>query len=294
MLNVSWYCTNFNDLTYLQYVQGLEWCYDKIKANMNPESINTCVTKRSIFHAEQVAVLEELEVYQGVEPPMTLDEKELFKLYGFYAEKKDFFLLTNRFIVPIRSATGDLISLVGWYPDLKKYVTIPTRYFRKDIDWFNIDNAMQLSLDNYNGLIYVVEGIYDALSLRACGLPVIATMGATVENVKGQLLTLFNKVVMFADADEAGARALKRWTVPDNTTKILMRLKIDLEVREKQVKQVLDPLTQTYKSQEVEVDVTKRIKLKDPDDLVRYYGVQNVRDLLLQVATSRNRIEYIE
>ena len=294
LLNIDWYISNFDNLSFDEYSRGLEWCYQTIKVNLNPESLTECLQKRVIIHEEQEQLLHELEVYQGIEPNLNVEEKQLFTLYGFYAEKRDFFLLTGRFIVPIRSATGVLISMVGWYADLKKYVTIPTRYFRKDVDWFNIDDAMQLSLEGYNGLVIVVEGIFDALSLRACGLPVIATMGATVEAVKGQCLNLFSKVIMFADADDAGARAVQRWTVPDNTTKILMRLRVEIDIEEEVLEQVLDPLTQTYSTQNVKKLVTRKIKLKDPDDLVRYYGVQNVREILLTIAQSNARIEYIK
>lgn len=299
-VNIDWYVDNFNQLDYDEYTIGLTYCYERIIESStfdgdNTESIQLLTELRPLIQAEQQQTASELNIVQAEEPEYINNfEKKLFQLYGFYASKRDFFLLKKRFVVPIYATDGKLISLVGWFPDLKKYVTIPTRYFNKKLDWFNLDQALPLSLNNFNGLIYIVEGIFDAISLRSIGLPAIATMGSTVEVVKGEVLKLFNKVIMFADNDEAGLRAINRWKIPSNTTKIIMHADIHLDV-EKQVKEeVFDPVTQTYSKVDKTIIEQMKVELKDPDDLVTYLQPQGVRELLLNLAASTKTLEFIE
>ena len=110
---------------------------------------------------------------------------------------KDNFLLAERFIVPITDISGRLSALVGYYPDYKKYITTPSPFFSKEEMFFNFHDAYQLSWKEFGGFVILVEGIFDCLSLKAIGLPVIATMGATVSKTKGELLKFFKKVLNF-------------------------------------------------------------------------------------------------
>lgn len=292
------YLESFDILTFDEYTAGLEQCYQYIKQFFDYDSLQEITNLRPLLKTEQQDLIQELEIYKTKAPVVKTDADtvmlKLLEAYGFYS-KNGYFLLTDRFVVPIRNATGHLISLVGWYKDIKKYVTIPTRYFDKKLDWFNIESGMDLSLSTYGGTIIVVEGIFDALSLRAAGLPAIATMGSTVEHIKGATLKLFDKVIMFADADDVGQSAVNRWSMPENTTKVLLRLTLEIELPEiKQVK-IYNEETKLYETQTQKVITKKKIHLKDPDDLVTYApSTQWVFEVLTQIKASTNRIEYIQ
>lgn len=293
-VNVDWYNDNFERLSYEQYTAGLDYCYELLKEDAHVYGLRDFITTRPLVHDEQVKVMEDIELIQANEPNVGEDVKKLLTNYRFYAGRDDnYFILQDRWVVPIRNASGNLISLVGWYPDLKKYVTIPTRYFKKKLDWFNIDDALELSLEYYDGLVFVVEGIFDALSLRAVGLPVIATMGSTVEAVKGQTLNLFNKVVMFSDSDEAGDRAMKFWHLPDNTLKVRLKGVIDVEAEQIVNKREYNSEIDEYEMKKVIETITIKKKLKDPDDLVTYFPVDGVRQLLLETTKSKLNVEYL-
>lgn len=189
---------------------------------------------------------------------------------GFITSKTQRFLLEDRFIVPIRSISGDLISLVGYYNDMKKYITVPTPFFSKEAMFFNIDHAYKFSWANFDGLVFLVEGIFDCLSLRAIGLPAIATMGSDVTRVKKEILKLFSKVVYIPDGDKVGRRALNRydrrygWKVPETATGI--RLIGNAQLGETE------------------------LKVKDIDNLVSWYEAEDVREILLQLAESNEDI----
>lgn len=292
----SQYLEDFDLLSFEDYTTGLELCYSYIKEFFDPESIHEITALRPLLQQSQQDLIQELEIYKADTPKAGIQEPiiKLLHNYGFYSQR-GYFLLKGRYVVPIRNASGRLISLVGWFKDIKKYVTIPTRYFDKKLDWFNIDDAMDLSLSELNGVVFIVEGIFDALSLRSIGVPAIATMGSTVEHIKGATLKLFNKVVMFADADDVGNSAVNRWSVPDDTTKVLMRLSVDLQLNETKTEKVYNSETHLYETKTTVTPIIKHKKLKDPDDLVTYTGdPQGLYQVLLSIADSKNRIEYLQ
>jgi DNA primase len=141
------------------------------------------------------------------------------------------------------------------------------------VDWFNLDNALELSFSAYDGLVFVVEGIFDTLSLRAIGLPAIGTMGADVSRSKGELLKIFKKVVAIPDNDRTGKRSIrdrsKQWVLPYNAT--------FLELRGM-----------------VRFDDEHQYKIKDVDNLVSWFQVEDVRSMLLEVAKSTDKYVIID
>ena len=199
---------------------------------------------------------------------------DLFKGYSEelgLLSKTGNFLLSNRYVVPIYMPNGDLVSLVGYYPDTRKYVTLPTPFFSKACIFFNFKQAYDLSWSEYDGFVILVEGIFDCLSLRSIGLPAIATMGASVSYEKGELLKLFSRVIAIPDDDNVGRSALDRrskrgWKVPDNTTMI------------------------KFTGGEIDFgDVVLRVK--DMDNFVSWYDKNDVRELLLSYRGSKNEVE---
>lgn len=256
--------------TYREYTQKLENAYKYIKTLFGENDVNDVCTLRGYISPEQKALLESMEIGTCTIDDVTVlgEDRAYLGLTAVDKNNTERFLLDGRYIVPIRDIAGNLVALVGWYPDYKKYITTPSLFFSKNDLFFNIDHAYRLSWEKYNGVVFLVEGIFDALSLRAIGLPAIATMGVTVENPKSQLLKLFKKVVAIPDNDKAGNQAKQRgtkksWDVPFNTTFLTIKGKC--------------------------VTPYGELKVKDVDNLVSYF--EDVKDILLSYAESKDVFE---
>lgn len=188
--------------------------------------------------------------------------------------EKGVFLLQGRYLIPVEDYLGNIIALIGYNNDEKKYITTPSPLFSKELLFFNFKQAYDLSYAEYGGLVYVVEGIFDCLALRSIGLPCIATMGATISKEKGEQLKVFKKVIAIPDDDKTGKKCLNRytrqgWKVPNQTTMI------------------------DFRGGEVEIGEEK-LKIKDVDNMVALYEEESVRDILLSYSESREEVEVLE
>lgn len=117
--------------------------------------------------------------------------------------KNDNFLLSDRFVLPIKDIQGNVLSLVGWYPDDRKYITANSILFSKKTLFYGLEN-LQVRQN-----MCITEGIFDRLALEANGIPAMATMGADVSDLKTPLYYLVNRLVGFPDMDEAGIKVRK-------------------------------------------------------------------------------------
>lgn len=136
-------------------------------------------------------------------------------------DNKGNYFLSGRYAIPIRDISGKVSAVVGWLPqgnNNTKYLTTPTLGFSKAGQFFNME-CFEMSFDGVypkyrdeetgevlesKGLVYLVEGIFDALSLRALGLPALSNMGLELSMVKTEILTRFSKVIAIPDNDSAG------------------------------------------------------------------------------------------
>lgn len=255
---------------YRQCCNELERVYDLFKQRFDIESVDIlCDIRGYVKDSSQYNFLVDNQIcccdFE--------DTKELgdLRLELGLVSNKDNFILANRFIVPITDISGKLAAFVGYYPDYKKYITTPSPFFSKEEMFFNFHDAYELSWKEYSGFVIVVEGIFDCLSLKSIGLPVVATMGATVSKAKGELLRMFNKVLAIPDDDDTGRKALNRysrrgWQVPSNTT----FLKFD--------------------GGYMNFNGTK-LHCKDMDNFVSWYEESDVREILLSYRDSREDIE---
>lgn len=141
-----------------------------------------------------------------LDPSVTAEQ---LKDWGLITENGDY-ILKGRYTVPIRDISGKVAALVGWYPDIKKYITSPTFGFSRDAMFFNMD-CYKHSILNWDGTVYLVEGIFDTLSLRSLGFPALGDMGLEMGSLKTQILTRFKKVIAIPDNDKAG-RSVSRFT----------------------------------------------------------------------------------
>ena len=147
----------------------------------------------------------------------------------------------------------------------------PTPFFAKSGMFFRFNEAYKLSWEKYNGVVFLVEGIFDCLSLWSIGLPCMATMGSSVSSIKGDLLKVFRKVIAIPDNDDTGRKSLNRyakngWKVPSNTVMVKFAC-ADVEIGG-----VLLPC-------------------KDMDNFVSWFDTEFVKECLLGFVDSREEID---
>ncbi len=260
---------------YRYYCEQFEAVYSFLKRGFSDSYVDEICKMRGYVSQEQRDLLAELQIGK-CDIADTSELGDLRKDLGLVALDKqtntERFLLGGRYIIAIRDVQGNLIALVGWYPDYKKYITTPSPFFSKNAYFFNFEHAYELSWEKYDGCVILVEGLFDALSLRSIGLPVIATMGVTVNNPKSELLKLFKKVVAMPDNDSAGKKALARgtkhsWIVPPNTTFVRVEGYCHTEHGD--------------------------LKVKDADNLVSYFDPDSVREVFLDLFKSKKDLEII-
>lgn len=256
---------------YRKYVAELNDIYKIMKQYFAEDSVETLCEDRGYPIGEtcQYDFLKQMNIGY-----FEVADDEEFKSYseelGLFSKKGNF-LLNGRYIIPVYGVSGDLVSLIGYYPDKKKYITLATPFFSKECMFFNFKYAYELSYAQYDGFVILVEGIFDCLSLCAAGLPCIATMGASVSSIKGELLKLFKKVLAIPDDDATGRHALDRyskrgWKVPSNT--VMLRF--------------------TGGTLNIGGDL---LHCKDMDNFVTWYDLDDVREILLSYRDSREEID---
>jgi DNA primase len=108
------------------------------------------------------------------------------------------------------SGKQDMVTIPVMSPDGKVFIgfvgrSIEGKEFKnstgmpKSKTLFNINRAKK-----YN-TVYVVESSFDVIRLDQCGIPSVATLGATVSNTQCDLLKKhFNSVIVVGDNDDAG------------------------------------------------------------------------------------------
>lgn len=257
---------------YRKCVEGLEKSYSYIKTLFEGDYVTELSMYRGYILEEQKKLIKEME--------LGCCEISNVELLGEMRDQiglvssKDNFLLSGRFIIPVENIAGDLVALIGYFPDVKKYITTPNPFFDKECLFFNFKQAYELSWKEYGGVVYLVEGIFDCLSLRAIGLPAIATMGSSVGDYKKELLKLFGKVIAIPDNDKTGRRAIdiyggNGWKLPYNSTIV----KFDGGV--------------------IDIGGVER-KVKDMDNFVSWFDTTDVREILLSYKDSKEDIEVLK
>lgn len=170
------------------------------------------------------------------------------------------FILLDRFIFPVKDMLGNIIALIGWYPDEKKYITTPSKYFSKACLFYGME---QLGEKGIGGTWYVTEGIFDSLSLRSLGFKSVAMMGISGSRYKESLYSLFSRVVAIPDNDFQGRKVLKNdlWNLP--STGKYFRWK-------------------------------GKSNIKDIDDFIKTFEEDDLKDVFSSVVGERNRVVTLE
>ena len=169
------------------------------------------------------------------------------------------FRLLERFIFPVRDMLGNVIALIGWYPDSKKYITTPSAMFSKQCLFFGLE---QMTLSGTGKPYFLVEGIFDSISLRSVGFNSVAVMGINSSRYQQAMYSMFKRLVAIPDNDEEGRDVYLR-----DTWKL--------------------PMGSSYVS-------WKNMPFKDIDDFVKNYDEEDVKELLQDVWKEKKRIISIE
>jgi DNA primase len=118
--------------------------------------------------------------------------KESVKKFSLgYSEKQD--MVT----IPVHTPDGMCVGFVGRSIEGKEFKNTPKLPKSKVL--FNLHRVKT------SRTVYVVESSFDAIRLDQCGMPAVATLGASVNGTQIELLLkYFNDIIVIADNDEAG------------------------------------------------------------------------------------------
>lgn len=126
--------------------------------------------------------------YQG----RLITKESVQKFQLGYSDKRD--MVT----IPVHSPDGMCVGFVGRSVEGKEFKNSPKLPKSKTL--FNIHRVKT------SRTVYVVESSFDAIRLDQCGMPAVATLGASVNNTQIDLLQkYFNDIIVIADNDEAGS-----------------------------------------------------------------------------------------
>jgi DNA primase len=120
-----------------------------------------------------------------------ISETSVRKFALGYSEKRD--MVT----IPVHSPDGMCVGFVGRSIEGKEFKNSPKLPKSKTL--FNLNRVKT------SRTVYVVESSFDAIRLDQCGMPAVATLGASVNGTQIELLQkYFNDIIVVADNDEAG------------------------------------------------------------------------------------------
>ncbi len=142
------------------------------------------------------------------------NQKELIESGVFFHDEKNNKLIDrfkNRLIFPIFDYNNKVIGFGGRALSqnyLAKYINSPeTEFFKKGFNLYNLNNAK--NENKQSGIVFVVEGYMDAISLFQAGFKnVVATLGtAMTESHLNLVWRYFNDPVVCFDGDRSGQNA---------------------------------------------------------------------------------------
>ncbi len=147
----------------------------------------------------------------------SFNQKELIESGVFFHDEKNNKLIDrfkNRLIFPIFDYNNKVIGFGGRALSqnyLAKYINSPeTEFFKKGFNLYNLNNAK--NENKQSGIVFVVEGYMDAISLYQAGFKnVVATLGtAMTESHLNLVWRYFNDPVVCFDGDSSGQNAAQK------------------------------------------------------------------------------------
>ncbi len=134
-------------------------------------------------------------------------------LYKRTPDGKLIFLFDDRITFAIKNLQGKTVGFVGRLvkrlddPKNKEMPKYMTTRMKKTENLGFIKEALDLARNNKQNFVYVVEGVYDALSLLQRGIPAVSLLGThlTLEHIN--LLNRFSVAYFLLDNDPSGMTA---------------------------------------------------------------------------------------
>ena len=143
-------------------------------------------------------------------------------------------------VIPVRDLSGEIVGLVGWdaynkykeiaegekglvsYRVSAKSVFNRDRYFLSDVD------CLKRNFDKR--VLFVTDGVFDALSLNYRGIPAIALLGSSFSKEIIYFLSWYKAVYVCADNDSAGLSLVRKLSkaVP-NVHRVIQNKTKDIE-----------------------------------------------------------------
>lgn len=145
---------------------------------------------------------------------LELDATKL-RYLGLVDDSGNYFL-EYRYAVPVKNYSGIVLALVCWYPDNRKYITTGTLGFTSSATFFNADSYKKAFDENGKSTVFVVEGIYDSLSIESLGYAAFGNQGLDMSPVKKEILSRFDKVIFIPDNDRPGMKSNKYTCIKSN------------------------------------------------------------------------------
>ena len=134
---------------------------------------------------------------------------QMLRSTGLVGDNGEFWL-QDRYAIPLRNYSGDVMALVCWFPDKRKYITTGTLGFSSTTTFFNQDSWKRARLQNSGQTVaFVVEGIFDALSIESLGYCAFGNQGLALSPVKKEMLSRFDRVYFIPDNDNPGSKSNK-------------------------------------------------------------------------------------
>lgn len=135
-----------------------------------------------------------------------------YRLMGLIGDDGGYWL-QDRYAIPLRSFDGYVIALVCWLPDNRKYITTGTLGFTSASTFFNMESyAKAAQFADGKTRVFVVEGIFDALSIESLGYCCFGNEGLALSAVKKEMLSRFDNVYFIPDNDNPGRKSNKYLT----------------------------------------------------------------------------------
>lgn len=186
------------------YFEAARFIKSKEQSTTIADDINKQLTQKPVFTPYDDLVVKRLNI-AALESPRAkmylngrlITEDSIKKFSLGYSDQQD--MVT----IPVHSPDGVCVGFVGRSVEGKEFKNTPGLPKSKLL--FNLHRVKT------SRTVYVVESSFDAIRLDQCGMPAVATLGASVNGTQIELLQkYFNDIIVIADNDEAGGGMAKK------------------------------------------------------------------------------------
>lgn len=201
---------------YADYCKRFKTVYNYLKKHSKPAKkvVAEICELREYSLSDMGGILNKAGFIYPVDCDTSMLGSAKFNDLGLYSEGA--FLLEGRYIFPVYDMLGNIIALIGWFPDKKKYITTPSKLFSKDCLFYGME---QIGVSGLGKKYILVEGIFDSLSVRSLGINCVAQMGISSSRYKSVMYSFFGGILGIPDNDAEGRNVVFEdgWKLPVNS-----------------------------------------------------------------------------